>query len=60
MPWAEVSTMSLRHEFVVLSVKPGANMAELCRRFRISRKTGYKWRQRFVRGGAASWLRCAG
>lgn len=51
MPWAEVSTMSLRYEFVLLSLKAGANMAELCRRFRVSRKTGYKWRERFLRGG---------
>jgi transposase InsO family protein len=54
MPWAEVSTMSLRHEFVQLSLQPGANMAELCRRFGISRKTGYKWRERFERGGASA------
>jgi transposase InsO family protein len=51
MPWAEVSTMSLRYEFVLLSLKAGANMAELCRRFGVSRKTGYKWRERFERGG---------
>jgi len=51
MPWAEVSTMSLRYEFVLLSMKTGANMAELCRRFGVSRKTGYKWRERFLRGG---------
>jgi transposase InsO family protein len=46
--------MSLRHEFVLLSLKAGANMAELCRRFRVSRKTGYKWRERFVSGGPAA------
>ena len=54
MPWAEVSTMSLRYEFVLLSLKAGANIAELCRRFGISRKTGYKWRQRFSSGGPAA------
>ncbi len=26
-------------------------MAELCREFGISRKTGYKWAQRFLDGG---------
>jgi len=51
MPWAEVSTMSLRYEFVMLSQQPRANMAELCRRFKISRKTGYKWCGRFAAGG---------
>jgi transposase InsO family protein len=52
MPWLEVSTMSSRQEFVLLCVQPGANMARLCRRFGISRKTGYKWRTRFLSGGA--------
>lgn len=54
MPWGEVSTMSLRCEFVLLSLKQGANLAELCRRFQISRKTGYKWRQRFLAGGSGA------
>jgi transposase InsO family protein len=54
MPWAEVSTMSLRYELVMLSRQPGANMAELCRRFKISRKTGYKWCRRFAAGGCAA------
>lgn len=46
MPWNEVSTMSLRQEFVSLASLPGANISELCRRFTISRKTGYKWLKR--------------
>jgi transposase InsO family protein len=32
-----------REEFVCLARQPGANVSELCRRFEISRKTGYKW-----------------
>lgn len=51
MPWSEVSTMSLRCEFVLLSLKSGANIAELCRRYGISRKTGYKWQRRFLKSG---------
>ena len=43
MPWQEVDTMSLRREFVELASQEGANMSELCRRYEISRKTGYKW-----------------
>jgi transposase InsO family protein len=35
--------MALRSEFVTLARAPGANVSELCRRFEISRKTGYKW-----------------
>lgn len=46
MPWTEVSTMTLRKEFVALASQPGANVSDLCRRFQISRKTGYKWIRR--------------
>jgi transposase InsO family protein len=53
MPWQEVSTMSLRHEFVLLAMQPEANMSELCRRFGITPKTGYKWRQRYAASGLA-------
>ncbi len=43
MPWSEVSVMDLRLEFVMLAEQPGSNVSALCRRFGISRKTGYKW-----------------
>jgi transposase InsO family protein len=35
--------MDQREEFVRLARQPDANVSELCRRFQISRKTGYKW-----------------
>ena len=37
-----------REEFVRLARLPDANVSELCRRFQISRKTGYKWLGREV------------
>jgi transposase InsO family protein len=43
--------MSLRREFVNLAMQPGANVSELCRRFSISRKTGYEYLRRFRAGG---------
>ena len=46
MPWQECSTMSSRQEFLSLVAQPGSNVSRLCQRFGISRKTGYKWRQR--------------
>jgi transposase InsO family protein len=52
MPWQEVSTMSLRKEFVMLANQPGANRRALCRRFEISPKTAYKWLARFEAAGA--------
>lgn len=51
MPWQEVSTMSLRKEFVMLASQESANISELCRRFGISRKTAYKWLGRFGEAG---------
>ena len=54
MPWKECSTMSEREEFVLLSGHSGGNLALLCRRFGISRKTGYKWIKRFASGGTAA------
>ena len=42
MAWKDVSVMSQREEFVVLASVEGANVSELCRRFGVSRKTGYK------------------
>src|SRR5664279_2263649 len=43
MPWMEASAVCLRNEFVSLAQQPDSNVALLCRRFGISRKTGYKW-----------------
>ena len=54
MPWSEVSIMDQRREFVMFACCEGANVSELCRRFGISRQTGYKWLGRF--GGADSDL----
>ena len=54
MPWSEVSVMDLRLEFVMLAEQPGSNVSALCRRFGISRKTGYKWLGRAGSGAALS------
>lgn len=47
MPWGERQLMSLRTEFVHLALAGELPMSVLCRRFGISRKTGYKWLGRF-------------
>jgi transposase InsO family protein len=51
MPWQEPSVMSLRREFVQFAGQDGANVAELCRRYGISRPTGYKWLTRAATDG---------
>ena len=44
--------MSERVEFIHLAKADGTNIRELCRRFGISPKTGYKWIHRFAANGA--------
>lgn len=51
MPWKVESVMKVREEFVRLACANETNMAELCRRYGISRKTGYKWLKRFKEKG---------
>ena len=48
MPWQRVTPMSEKKEFVNLAVAEDANISRLCRRFKVSRKTGYKWLNRFL------------
>ena len=53
MPWKEVSAVSLREEFVVLASPEGANVRALCRKFGISPRVAYKWRNRYREQGLA-------
>ncbi|PNV87220.1 MAG: IS481 family transposase, partial [Desulfobacteraceae bacterium] len=53
MPRKAVSVMSLRKEFVTLAEVNIMSFSELCRRFDISRKTGYKWLKRYRQEGEA-------
>jgi transposase InsO family protein len=50
MPWKETTSMSLRNEFAALAKGHGVSVAELARRFGISRKTAYKWLSRDAAG----------
>lgn len=45
--------MSQRREFVLLARQEDANHSALCRRYGISRKTGYKWVARYETAGDA-------
>ncbi|MEM5290058.1 helix-turn-helix domain-containing protein, partial [Paraburkholderia sabiae] len=46
MPWEAKNTLNLREEFVSLAATQALSFSELCRRYRISRQTGYKWLDR--------------
>ena len=51
MGWKEFSIMSQRTEFVTLALKENISFSELCRRFGVSRKTGYKFFDRYIEEG---------
>lgn len=51
MPWKQTTPMEQRKEFVVLALKGEIPFRTLCRRFGISRKTGYKWLERYQQEG---------
>ena len=53
VPFREWSMMSLREEFVLLALQPGANRRELCRRFGIVADTGYRLLARYQAEGLA-------
>lgn len=53
MPWREVSVVGQRAEFVRLAESGVVSFAELCRRFGVSRQTGYVWLGRYRREGDA-------
>lgn len=55
MPWKSKCPVDLRIEFMNRVMK-GETVAELCREFGISRKTGDKFKQRFKRLGEAGLL----
>jgi len=51
MPWMETSPMEQRERFIHDHRVALYTMVELCARYGISRKTGYKWLARFEAGG---------
>ena len=51
MPWKDRSVVQLRKEFVLKALAQEAPFSTVCRRYGISRKTGYKWLERFRERG---------
>ena len=56
MPWNETSAMDQRMHFIADYLEDYFPFSELCRRYGISRPTGYKWVQRYVDTGAAGLM----
>ena len=53
MPWLETSPVEQRERFIRDHQVTLYTMAELCARYAVSRKTGYKWLARFDAAGRA-------
>ncbi len=53
MPWEETNAMNERMKFIVEHQRGEASMAELCRRYSIQRRIGYKWLERYAQQGPA-------
>ena len=53
MPWQELSPVNLRMHFVTDWQTGCWTMTELCADYQISRKTGYKWLERYETSGPA-------
>lgn len=51
MPWSATSPMDQRTLFVTDARRELASVEELCARYGISRKTGYKWLARYAKTG---------
>jgi putative transposase len=53
MPWRDASPMDQRTQFIAEHLRGGRTITELCDDYGVSRKTGYKWIERYLRHGAA-------
>jgi transposase InsO family protein len=51
MLWKQMSQMVRRLKFAKLAAQAQQSMSQLCRMFGLSRKSGYKWRARFLAEG---------
>jgi len=53
MPWSQTTPMHQRTLFISDHLRGTRSVAELCTEYGISRKTAYKWIDRFIRRGPA-------
>ena len=60
MPWKETRVSDERMRFIAEYERQEMSMAVLCRRYGISRKTGYKWVARWQAEGVTGLVAPAG
>ena len=51
MPWRAASPMDQRTQFIADFLRDALSITELCTLYGVSRKTGYKWIDRYLREG---------
>lgn len=51
MPWSETSPMDQRTQFIADYLRDSLSVTELCQLYGVSRKTAYKWIDRYLRLG---------
>jgi transposase InsO family protein len=52
MPWLETNVREQRMQFIVEATAPDANLSAICRQYGVSRKTGYRWLDRYEAAGS--------
>ena len=57
MPWNQVSVVEQRLSFLIEAGKSAETISDLCRRYGVSRKTGYKWLKRYKQCGTVAALK---
>ena len=56
MPWKESQPSDERLKFIAQLLSGDSTLTDLCRRFGVSRKIGYKWKKRYEVGGPAALI----
>lgn len=56
MPWKNRTVIGERRRLVLMLLRKEKSLRHWCRVFGVSRKTAYKWKQRFVHGGQQALL----
>jgi putative transposase len=51
MPWRHTSPMDQKTQFIADYLRQTLSMTELCVLYSVSRKTGYKWIDRYLKAG---------
>ena len=54
MLWSQLSPMDQKTQFIADYLRRSLSVTELCEHYGISRKTGYKWIERYEHGGLTS------